>query len=135
MTYDQYKFDPEMIKAEVKVKQANVKTNLGENADLLKNAIKVFSDRLKKDKLRYRDYGCYWWAVKSVLNVYGVTFGINDDPIMKAEYKGNTPIETLVMAEMFRDYYLKTFVLYSNQFVLDSESGEFSEIIDSDMEG
>ena len=54
---------------------------------------------------------------------------------MKAEYKGNTPIETLVMAEMFRDYYLKTFVIYSNQFVLDSESGEFSEIIDSDMEG
>lgn len=134
MTYDQYKFDPEWVKSEVKAKQARVKENLGADASLLKNAIKVFTDRLKKDKRRYRDYGCYWWAVKSVLNVHGVTFGTNDDVLMKAAYKGETPIETLVMAEAFRDMYLADFLLYSNQFVLDSESGEFVEIFDGDME-
>jgi hypothetical protein len=134
MTYDQYKFDPEWVKSEVIAKQARVKENLGVDANLLKNAIKVFADRLKKDKLRYRDYGCYWWAVKSVLNVHGVTFGTNDDPLMKAAYKGETPIETLVMAEAFRDMYLSEFLLYSNQFVLDSESGEMVEIFDGDME-
>lgn len=135
MTYDQYKFDPEWVKSEVIAKQASVKANLGADASLLRNAIKVFADRLKKDKRRYRDYGCYWWAVKSVLNVHGVTFGTNDDPLMKAAYKGDVPIETLVMAEAFRDMYLATFLLYGNQYILDSESGEMIEIVDADMEG
>lgn len=55
--------------------------------------------------------------------------------LSKAEYKGTKPVKTLIMAEAFRDDYLKTYLRYSNQFVLDGESGDLIEIVDGDMEG
>ena len=135
MNFTEYKFDPDWVSAEVAQKQANIKANLGEDADLLKNGLKVIAGRLEKDPMRYRDYGPYWWSVKALLRVSDVSFGSNDDVLMRDAYHGRVPVETLVMAEAFRDEYLKTNLKYTNQFILDSASGEIVEIIDGDMEG
>jgi len=135
MLYTEYKYDPEWVAADLATKQANIKANLSEGVNLLKNGLKVIAGRLDKDPMRYRDYGPYWWAIKSLLKMNGVKLGSNDNPLMKAEYKGTKPVETLIMAEAFRDDYLKTYLRYSNQFVLDGESGDLIEIVDGDMEG
>jgi hypothetical protein len=58
-----------------------------------------------------------------------------DHPVMKSVYKGDRPVETLVMAENFRTFYLSNFIVYSNQFLLDEESGNIESIVDSDMNG
>lgn len=133
--YTEYKYDPEWVAKEVAKKKASIKANLGESADLLKNGLQVISRRLQKDPVRYRDYGCYWFAIKALLRGIGVNYGSNDDVLLRDAYHGKTPVETLVMAEAFRDEYLATNLIYSNQFILDAESGEFVEIIDGDMEG
>jgi hypothetical protein len=117
MLYTEYKYDPEWVAADLATKQANIKANLGDGVNLLKNGLKVIAGRLDKDPMRYRDYGPYWWAIKSLLKMNGVK------------------LETLIMAEAFRDDYLKTYLRYSNQFVLDGESGDLIEIVDGDMEG
>jgi len=135
MNFTEYKFDPDWVSAEVAQKQANIKANLGEDADLLKNGLKVIAGRLEKDPMRYRDYGPYWWAIKALLRGSGIPLGSNDDMLMRDAYHGRVPVETLVMAEAFRDEYLKTNLKYTNQFILDSASGEIVEIIDGDMEG
>ncbi len=134
MNFTEYKFDPDWVSAEVAQKQANIKANLGEDADLLKNGLKVIAGRLEKDPMRYRDYGPYWWSVKALLRVSDVSFGSNDDVLMRDAYHGRVPVETLVMAEAFRDEYLKTNLKYTNQFILDAESGNWVEIVDGDME-
>ncbi len=132
--YTEFMFDPEWIAAEVASKRASIKKNLGESADLLKNGLNVIAGRLKKDPMRYRDYGPYWYAVKALLRVSGVSFGSCDNPLMREAYKGKKPVETLVMAEAFREMYLASYLKYSNQFVLDAESGEIVEVTDSDMD-
>ncbi len=133
--YTEYQFYPNWVAAEVAQKRANIKVNLGEGVDLLKNGLKVIAKRLVKDPIRYRDYGCYWWAIKALLNTHGGSYGSNDDVLMRDFYTGRTPVETLVMAEAFRDDYLKTFLIYNNKFILNADSGEITEIIDGDMEG
>ena len=133
MIYTQYKYDAAYIAAEVAAKQASVKANIGLDADLLAVGLKVVAGRLKKDPIRYRDYGPFWWSLKSILRTYGVNYGSNDDPLMREDYSGSRPVDTLAMAERFRDEYLKTFLLYNNKFVLD-DFGNWSEIIDGDME-
>ncbi|MFA5920114.1 MAG: hypothetical protein WC856_02335 [Methylococcaceae bacterium] len=135
MNYTEYKYDPEWVAQEVATKRASIKANLGESADLLKNGLLVIARRLTKDAARYRDYGPYWFAIKALLRTHGCNLGSNDDVLLRDAYHGRTPVETLVMAEAFRDEYLATNLIYSNQFILDAESGEFVEIIDGDMEG
>jgi hypothetical protein len=39
------------------------------------------------------------------------------------------------MAENFRNFYLSNFIVYSNQFLLDEESGILQAIVDSDLNG
>jgi len=132
--YTEYLFPKEWVSEEIAAKQASIKANLGESADLLRNGLNVIAGRLKKDPMRYRDYGPYWWAIKALLRGAGVSYGSSDNPIMRETYKGALPIETLVIAEAFREMYLATFLKYSNQFILDAESGEIVEITDGDMD-
>lgn len=40
----------------------------------------------------------------------------------------------LIMADEFRTMYLKSNIVYANQFMLDAGSGEFWTLYDSDME-
>lgn len=135
MSYTEYMFDPALVAAEVAQKRASIQANLGAGADLLKNGLKVIASRLEKDPMRYRDYGPYWWAIKALLRGAGVSLGSNDDVLMRDAYHGRTPVESLVMAEAFRDEYLKNNLKYTNQFVLNADSGDFVEIVDGDMEG
>lgn len=135
MPYTEYLFDPEWVAQEVAIKRANLKANKGDDVDLLKFGLQVVANRLKKDPMRCRDYGPYWWALKAILRVGGYRYGSADDPLLKAVYVGGKPVETLVMAEAFRDDYLATHLRYANEFVLDSESAELVQIIDPDMEG
>lgn len=46
---------------------------------------------------------------------------------------GETDEETLIMADEFRTMYLKSNIVYANQFMLDAGSG-FWTLYDSDME-
>jgi hypothetical protein len=135
VNFTEYKFDQDWVADEVAKKRANIKSNLGEGADLLKNGLKVIANRLERDPMRYRDYGSYWWAIKALLRGVGVSLGSNDDVLMRDAYHGKTPVETLVMAEAFRDEYLETNLKYTNQFILNAESGDIVEIVDGDMEG
>ena len=94
----------------------------------------VVADRLNKDPRRYRDYGPWWPALKIVMNRNGYSLGDQSDPLIARAYSFDEDVETLIAADEFRTTYLKTFIIYSNQFVLDSSSGEFWALYDSDME-
>lgn len=133
MALTEHKFDPRQISALVAQRAANLKANRG-FSDLLGFGLGVIAGRLAKDRRRYRDYGPYWPALKQVLMERGHDFGLNGDPLIAAEYRGNTPVETMIMADEFRTEYLATQFLYNNQFVLDPETGEFWTLWDQDME-
>ena len=47
---------------------------------------------------------------------------------------GDSEAETLIMADEFRAEYLKTHMVYANQFQLDAGSADFYELFDADME-
>lgn len=134
MIFTEYKYDQAFIDADIAQKTATIKASYGENANLLSNGLKVIANRLKKDPMRYRDYGPWWFAVKALLRNIGVSLGSNDDPILRDFYTGKTPLETLICAEKFRDDYLATYLRYNNQFILNINSGDLVEIVDGDME-
>jgi hypothetical protein len=136
MSYTAYLYDKSDIKEQVKALTASVKINVSPDTDLLKHGLMIINQRLQKDPQRYHDYGPYWWAIKSLLIVQGYTYQQEcDHPVMKSVYKGDRPVETLVMAENFRNFYLSNFIVYSNQFLLDEESGILQAIVDSDLNG
>ena len=133
MIYTQYLYPQDWVKEEVAAKHASIKLNVGPDADLLRFGLYCIANRLKKDPLRYRDYGPYWHAIKAAMRLIDINYGSNDDPMLREAYCGKSAVETLVMAEAFRDNYLNTFLRYNNKFVLDN-SGSWTEIIDGDME-
>ena len=132
--FTEFKFDKEMIKEVVLAKAATLKANKG-FSDFAGYAIGVVARRIEKDPLRYRDYGPYWWAVKLALKSNGrVDYGDSSDPVIAAEYVGSNSAETMVMADLFRDWHLKTHAVGNNQFMLDSDSGDTYTLDDPDME-
>lgn len=133
MTFTEYKFDPAFIKATVEERQTNLAANRG-FSNLLRFGLGLVSDRLQQDPRRYLDYGPYWPALKEAMNAVGYNLGSQSDPLVKKEYCGETDVETLIMADEFRTEYLKTQMIYTNQFMLDGETGEFWTLYDSDME-
>ena len=134
MTFTEYKFDKEMLKALVAERAANLRANRG-FSNLLRFGLGVVADRLRVDVLRYRDYGPYWFALKAIMNDAGYNFGNQSDPLITKEYKGDTDVETLIAADEFRTEYLRTQMIYTNKFMLDGESGELWTLYDQDMEG
>lgn len=133
MAFTEYLFDKEAIREMVDERKKSLAANRG-LSDLLSFGLSVVAERLNKDKRRYLDYGPYWFALKELMNANGYSLGNQSDPIVKAVYHGEYAIETLVMADEFRTEYLRTNILYNNQFMLDGESGEFWILFDSDME-
>lgn len=133
MAFDSYIFDREGFKELTDEKADNLKANRG-LSDLLGFGLSVVAGRLAKDRLRYRDYGPYWWALKDLMNANGYDLGSETDEVVKAIYRGDRDVDTLIMADEFRELYLQTWVLYTNQFDLDSESGEMWTLYDRDME-
>ena len=133
MAFTEYKFDKEMLKALVAERSANLRANRG-FSNLLAFGLGVVAERLSKDARRYRDYGPYWPALKEVMNTNGYNLGSQSDPLISRAYRGETDEETLIMADEFRTMYLKSNIVYANQFMLDAGSGEFWTLYDSDME-
>ena len=133
MAFTEYKFDKEMLKALVAERSANLRANRG-FSNLLAFGLGVVAERLSKDARRYRDYGPYWPALKEVMNANGYNLGSQSDPLVSRAYRGETDEETLIMADEFRTAYLKSNIVYANQFMLDAGSGEFWTLYDSDME-
>lgn len=133
MAFTEYKFDKEMLKALVAERAANLRANRG-FSNLLAFGLGVVAERLSKDARRYRDYGPYWPALKEVMNANGYNLGSQSDPLVSRAYRGETDEETLIMADEFRTAYLKSNIVYANQFMLDAGSGEFWTLYDSDME-
>lgn len=132
--FSEYKYQPDEIKALVLLRTNALEANNG-FSDLLRFGLGVVADRLAREKLRYKDYGPYWFALKELLNEAGYELGQQSDPLVCAEYRGETGEETLIMADEFRTEYLRTQFVGTNQFVLDDKSGEFWVLFDPDMEG
>ncbi len=133
MPFTEYRYDAELIKALVAERAASLRANRG-FSNLLRFGLGVIAQRLDRDRRRYRDYGPYWFALKDALNAAGYNLGQQSDPLVKAVYRGADDTETLVMADQFRTDYLKRFMIYSNQFMLDADSGDMWELYDGDME-
>ena len=101
-------------------------------SDLLGYGLGVVSRRLAKDPTRYKDYGPYWWALKSAMNEAGYAMGSEFDPVVAAEYTGETAVETLVMADHFRSEFLESYPVGHDSFEL--AEGVNYVLHDSDME-
>lgn len=133
MAYTEYKFDRETIKALVMERAAALRANRGFSS-LLAFGLGVVVERLNKDPRRYRDYGPFWWALKDAMKAGGYSVGDQTDPLVKKAYRGESDVETLIMADEFRTAYLKTNMIYTNQFLLDAGSPDFYTLYDADME-
>lgn len=133
MPYTEYKFDKDTIKALVAERAAGLRANRG-FSNLLGFGLGVVADRLQKDPRRYRDYGPWWPALKEVMNRNGYGLGDQSDPLIARAYRFDEDVETLIAADEFRTAYLQTFVIYSNEFMLDGDTGDFWTLYDADME-
>lgn len=133
MAYTEYKFDKDAIKALVAERAAGLRANSG-FSNLLGFGLGVVAERLQKDPRRYRDYGPWWPALKEVMNRNGYTLGDQSDPLIARAYRFDEDVETLIAADEFRTAYLASNIIYTNQFMLDGNSGEFWVLYDADME-
>jgi hypothetical protein len=133
MALTEHLFNKEEIEALVQQKASALKENRG-FSDFPGFALGVIERRLARDPLRYRDYGPYWWAVKALLIDSDRALGERDDPLVRETYQGDSPAETIVMADEFRTLYLATQAVGTNQFILDGDSGAIYTLEDSDME-
>lgn len=133
MAYTEYKFDKDAIKALVAERAASLRANRG-FSNLLGFGLGVVAERLQKDPRRYRDYGPWWWALKAALKTGGYELGDQSDPLIARAYRFDDDAETLIAADEFRTQYLKTNIIYSNQFLLDADSPDFYTLFDKDME-
>lgn len=131
--FTEFKFNSEAIKELAAEKAANLKANKG-YSDLTGFALSVISKRLAKDPMRYRDYGPYWWAIKDALRGEDAGMGGNDDMAVRAAYSGESLLDTVIMADQFRDFYLSTWAVGTNQFSLNADSSDIYTLEDSDME-
>ena len=133
MPFTEYLFDRDGIGELIQQRAADLKANRG-LSDFLGFALHVIAQRLEKDPLRYRDYGPYWPALKRVLSDHGRDYGEQDWPLVRATYSGQSAVETVVMADEFRTWYMANQIIGTNQFMLDGETGETWTLEDADME-
>ncbi len=132
MAYTEFLFDPETVKNAVEEMTANLQASK-DTSDFKGHALNVIKRRLAKEPARYRDYGPYWWEIKRLLGEDEYYLGSDDDVGVRETYSGETPEESIVKADMFRDLYLSTFFVGSNQFDLDG-SGDVWTLWDDNME-
>ncbi len=133
MAFTEYKFDKEMLKALVAERSANLRANRG-FSNLLRFGLGVVADRLRVDPLRYRDYGVWWWSLKTLMNKAGYNLGDHQDTIVATEYRYESPEETMIAADEFRTEYIRTQFIYNNKFMVDADTGEIYTLYDPDME-
>jgi hypothetical protein len=133
MVYSEYRFDQDAIADLVKERSETLRTVRG-FSNLLAFGLRIVADRLSRDTRRYRDYGPWWPALKAVMNRNGYNLGSQSDPFIEKAYSFKEDVQTLVAADEFRTMYLRNFVIYTNEFMLDGTNGKFWTLYDSDME-
>lgn len=131
MEYTEHKYRPDDIGRLVAEKTAALKEGRG-TEDLIGFGLGVVMRRLNANPRRYLDYGPYWWALKHALLDAGYSLGDESDPVVESEYTGSSPVETLVMAEQFRDMSLAVRPVGANLFTL-SDDVDYV-LFDADME-
>lgn len=134
MAFSEFLFD----KAYIDEVAANAAASLKANrsfSNLEGFAAGVIQRRLAKDPARYLDYGVYWPALKAVLHKHGFDFGAPVYPQLCAVYCGDNDLQTIIMADEFRNDYLATQFVGTRTFLVDKETGEEIILIDDDMEG
>ncbi|ENV00350.1 hypothetical protein [Acinetobacter variabilis] len=94
----------------------------------------VIQRRLEKDPARYLDYGVYWPALKEVLRKHDFDCGSPVYPLLAEVYRGDTDLQTIVMADEFRKDYLATQFVGTRMFLLNRDTGEEVALIDDEME-
>ena len=132
MEFDLIACDPQALDAEVARTSAALKANRG-LSDLAGHGVGVVARRLQLDRLRYRDYGPMWWAVKDVLRQAGHPVGDESEPELVRLFSGATPAHTLVWAGAFRAQNLRTHAVGTSRFVV-SRDGDAYDLFDPDME-
>jgi hypothetical protein len=131
--YTEYLFDQDMVTQLVAEKAASLKANLG-MSDFSGYALSVINDRLRKDPLRYLDYGPYWWSLKRELVDAGYDYGSDDDPEIREVYCGRATDETIVMADTFRSMALEQYFVGTRTWMLKASSSEGWTLLDDDLE-
>jgi hypothetical protein len=129
--FNEYRFDHRKIGPLVAEKQAALKVNKG-LSDLLGYGLGVIERRLKKDPARYLDYGPYWWALKDVLSRAGREYGPESDTQLVRAYRGQSDLQTMVMADQFRTEFLAQNMVGTSKFQLSTEGGDYI-LFDMDM--
>lgn len=94
--------------------------------------VRVIVERLEKNPARYLEYGAYWYEVKRVLRENGHNYGDYFDLSVQEHYKGVNDIETLILADMFRQIYRSKYFEGNRDFTLDNEQPY--SLLDPDME-
>jgi hypothetical protein len=113
----------------------NVAKSTGNEANALNVAVASVMKRFAlHGGQRYTDYGPYWFALKDVLNRNGQDLGAAMDTEIAAEYCGTSDLETLIMADMFREINLAINPVGTVKYQLDGYSGEEWILRDPDME-
>lgn len=133
MAYTEYQFDPDTIATLVTERAAALRANRG-FSNLLGFGLDVVATRLSKDRRRYRDYGPWWPALKQVMSRNGYNLGSQSDPLIAQAYRFADDVQTLIAADEFRTTYLKTNMIYTNEFILDADSSAQWVLFDADME-
>jgi len=133
MAYTEYKYEQAAITALAEERAANLRANRG-FSNLLTFGLSVIAGRLQQDPRRYRDYGPWWWSLKDAMNRNGYSLGSQSDPLIARAYRFDEDVHTLIAADEFRTAYLKTHIVYANQFLLDADSPELWTLYDDDME-
>ena len=133
MKFNQYLLIESAVEGVAVTAAANLKANRG-FSNFESFAVSVIARRLEKDPLRYRDYGMYWPALKEVMRKHDFDSGEPVYPMLRELYKGKNDLLTVVSADEFRKFYLATWAVGTNQFVLDSDNPEIFIIVDDAME-
>ena len=132
--FENYRFTPEEAAAGLAELLAAVRER---GQDPLPLFVSSFAKRLASDRRRYRDYGPYWWGLKDVMNRNGHALGDQSDPLIMAHYAGQDDLQTLWMADQFRErHFLGEYMMvYSERFTIGMDGEPDYILWDGDMEG
>ena len=132
MPYTEMKIDNEALadKAAI-IRQGLTNKGLEPMAVVIDSVMKRFA---LNGKQRYTDYGPYWFALKAVLNRQGKDLGEYTDAEIVREYGGKDDFETVIAADMFRDFNLASNPIRTVNYALNGFTGEEWALFDPDME-
>lgn len=129
----EFLFDAEYLTEETNNFKSALIRNKG-RYDLGAHGAEIIAKQVIKRPIVYRRYGPYWWAVKEVIIKYGLVDWELTNPEISGIYRGKNDDETLAAAQLFYNFYLKTYFDGNNRFLLDPDEAEEWLLYDPDIE-